>query len=232
MDPKLSPESMIREGTATGGSAVAPGGVTCTSSGPVVGTPVTATPAGSGLGPSTSSPSGWLMSAPRLSAPGNAAITVLVPGNPSFGPIPRMPSMGTPAKLFAKAVDELAVRTSTAVGAVTGPFVPKPTVVSMVLKFTVTDTLGPEKVTEPVKTEGRFPGANWFSITRPLDPVSSSTGTGGPPSMETSTIGKGPDVVSGMPAFSGIGVPAVPALPPGPVPAPPVPPVPLVPGVP
>src|ERR1700677_2532071 len=156
MDPKLSPESMIREGTATGGSAVvAPGGVTCTSSGPVVGTPVTATQAGSGLGPRTSSACGWAMSAPSLRETRTAAITVLVPGNPSFGPIPRMPSMGTPSKLFAKAVDELAVRTSTAVGAVTGPFVPKPTVGSMVLKFTVTDTLRPEKPTEPVKTEGR-----------------------------------------------------------------------------
>src|SRR5208283_4370296 len=121
MVPYTPPESMNTEVVWRGPLLIR------TSTG-AIGAPVTEMLLGSGLGPNSSTPWDSLMSTPLLSRPGNAGITVLVPGNPLFGPIPKTPSTPAAAKYCWKAASDPALTTLTPVGRVTMPF-PKFTVV-------------------------------------------------------------------------------------------------------
>src|SRR5258708_17079722 len=71
-----------------------------------------------------------------------------------------------------------------------------------------------------------------IGMRRPLDPVSTTTGTLGPPFTETFTAGKGPFICSGTVPLSNEPTPAAPLLPYTQPPTPPAPPPPWLPPVP
>ncbi len=91
MVPYTPPESIDTGTVCTGALPI----LTCRLA---VGEPATATFVVNGLGPNSSTPWDSSMSTPLLRVPGNAGITLLVPGNKLLGPMPNTPTTPEAAK--------------------------------------------------------------------------------------------------------------------------------------